>query len=283
MTVDVPELRIIDDALAERLDAEFARRARPGAEVPPEARNRKRHLLSGLIKCGECGSNYTISGKDYYRCAGVKERGTCSNTVSVRQAPLEAKVLEVLRSELLTPALIQVFVREFEREVTRLSRDREDRRPQLQTRLKAVEAEIGNLAANMLEGVVGPTLRAMLAAREQERATLLAQIAEQPTSTDAVVLTHPTIRRRFEEKVANLQASLDDPAIRAEAAEQIAALIESVTVHPDGQQSYIEVEATTSKLIDFATNENNPRRGSGRGCSIAVVAGTGFEPVTFRL
>ncbi len=60
-------------------------------------RPRKKHLLSGLIKCGECGANYTILGKDYYRCAGMKERGTCHNALSVRLAPIENATLSVLQ------------------------------------------------------------------------------------------------------------------------------------------------------------------------------------------
>ena len=283
VTVEVPELRIIAEALAEAIDAEFAKRARPDDGVRPEQRHRKRHLLSGLIKCGECGSNFTIAGKDYYRCAGVKERGTCTNTLSVRQGPLEARVLDVLRSELLTPALVQVFVREFEREVTRLTNDRWSEHPKLIARLKAVEAEIDNLAANMLTGVVGPTLRSMLTVREQERDSLVALIDETPEPVKAVVLSHPTLKRKFEEKVATLQAALDDPTVSDQAAEQIAALIDSVTVIPDPVLPTVEVTALTSKLIAFAQSENNPCRRSDRGCSVTVVAGTGFEPVTFRL
>ncbi|WP_082737827.1 MULTISPECIES: zinc ribbon domain-containing protein [unclassified Sphingomonas] len=35
---------------------------------------RAKRLLSGLIICGICGSNFTISGKDCYRCAAEKKR-----------------------------------------------------------------------------------------------------------------------------------------------------------------------------------------------------------------
>lgn len=225
--VEVPDLRIIDDVTAAAVDAEFARRAMP-ADARPEKANRKRHLLSGLIKCGVCGANYTISGKDYYRCSGVKERGTCTNIVSVRVAPLEEKVLSALKTGLLTPALVQVFTREFEREVARLSKATQAERPRLLDRLKTLDGEIDNLAANMLTGVVSPKLRSMLEAREAEREELGRLIALQAPEREAVVLSHPTLVRRFEEKVTSLQAALDDPAIRSEAAEQIAALIDSV-------------------------------------------------------
>jgi hypothetical protein len=75
----VPDLRIIDDALWEAVHAEIKCRQRPTSANSPAGSKRKKHLLSGLIKYSTCGSNYTISGKDYYRCAGEKERGTCGN------------------------------------------------------------------------------------------------------------------------------------------------------------------------------------------------------------
>lgn len=84
--VDVPDLRIIDEATANAVDRELARRATGKGRSGNG--QRARHLLSGLIKCGVCGSSFTLAGKDYYRCAGQRERGTCTNATSVRRKPL---------------------------------------------------------------------------------------------------------------------------------------------------------------------------------------------------
>lgn len=51
--------------------------------------------LSGLIKCGCCGSNYTIVGKDYYRCARNRDSGTCDNSRPVKVSSVEEAALEV--------------------------------------------------------------------------------------------------------------------------------------------------------------------------------------------
>ncbi len=61
-------------------------------------------------------------------------------------------------------------------------------------------------------------------------------------------------------------------------------LIESVTIHlcEDGSAE-AEVVATVSDLMAFAANKNTRRPYGADGYSISVVAGTGFEPVTFRL
>ena len=68
----------------------------------------------------------------------------------------------------------------------------------------------------------------------------------------------PTLIRRFEQKVGDLQSALDDPEFRDEAAQQIAGLIESVTVMPHRDQPSVEVAASVSKLIGFAQNVETP-------------------------
>ena len=60
-------------------------------------------------------------------------------------------------------------------------------------------------------------------------------------------------------------------------------LIGSVTIDPEGPHGLeVEVVAKVSNLMAFATNDNAAPKG-GVSSSIALVAGTGFEPVTFRL
>ena len=95
-------------------------------------------------------------------------------------------------------------------------------------------------------------------------------------------LPYPAIKR-FEGQVRTLREALNDVSIPVEAAQVIGELIESVTIHPDGERGpEAEVVAKLSDLVGFATNDNAAREG-GVWCSILLVAGTGFEPVTFRL
>ena len=78
--VDMPDLRIIDEELLAQIRYEISGRRRLG----PKPTNRSRHLLSGLIRCGECGGSYTLAGKHYYRCSRSRERGTCQSKASIR-------------------------------------------------------------------------------------------------------------------------------------------------------------------------------------------------------
>ena len=179
--VDMPDLRIVDEALEASVRAEIAGRRRLGAKPS----NRSRHLLSGLIRCGECGGGYTLAGKDYYRCSRNRERGTCSSSASIRVAHVEDAVLAALQTQLLTPDLVKLFTEEFRREVDRLTRTRGEADAQARKRLAELEVEIGNLAQHFLAGAVSPTLSGMLAEREAEKARLerqlLARVPDGPT------------------------------------------------------------------------------------------------------
>ena len=63
----------------------------------------------------------------------------------------------------------------------------------------------------------------------------------------------------------------------------LATLIESVTIYPEGEHGpETEVVAKVADLVTFATNDNAAPKG-GVIIFIVLVAGTGFEPVTFRL
>ena len=84
------DARIIDDALWNAVRTEAERGAigdrgkavEPTSAKSPAGKPRKKHFLSGLIKCSNCGSNYSISGKDNYRCAGHKKPRTCGNRLT---------------------------------------------------------------------------------------------------------------------------------------------------------------------------------------------------------
>ena len=284
--IAVPDLRIVDDSLFEAAQAEIRKRKRAASAASPAGRNLAKLLLSGLIRCSHCGSNYTISGKDYYRCAGQKERATCGNRLSVRKAPLETATLAILQEHLLTDDHVRLFAEEFERETRRLGQwDRCDQNA-AEVRVKQLETELANLYQNLLAGLASPALRSMIADREAEKARLESRSggsALKGNTVPAALPPHGELRKQSRAKVADLRASLDDDAARPEAAEILSRLIESVTIYPDeldGPQA--EVVAKVADLVAYATNDNAAREG-GVWRSAAVVAGAGFEPAAFRL
>jgi len=75
-------------------------------------------------------------------------------------------------------------------------------------------------------------------------------------------------------------ASLADPSIRQQALDTIRGLIAQVVVHHADEQVVLELEGALTAMVDTA--QTGARFVINDG-SVKLVAGTGFEPVTFRL
>jgi site-specific DNA recombinase len=119
---DAPELRIIPQDLWEKAknrQLSLKRDTRPDVhEKPFWARQRPRFLITGLAKCGECGSSYVKISANLLGCAAARNRGTCENRLNIRLDTLEEIILGGLRHRLMAPDLFKAFCEEFHRELS---------------------------------------------------------------------------------------------------------------------------------------------------------------------
>jgi DNA invertase Pin-like site-specific DNA recombinase len=97
VTKEVPDLRIIEDDLWERVQAIKQRYSSRWGNK----RQSKKRLLSGLLKCGCCGGGMTISRGDRYYCSARREKSTCNADRGIGVHQLEQRVLNGLRDILL--------------------------------------------------------------------------------------------------------------------------------------------------------------------------------------
>jgi site-specific DNA recombinase len=144
--VDVPDLRIVDEALWQRVrdrqnEIGFKVARDEGGNALNRAHRRK-FLLSGLLTCGCCGSAYTIVGKDVYGCRQHRSMGNCSNGERVSRGDIERRILAALKEKLIAPDLIAEFTRAYQEEVNRLAATASSRRADRERQLKAVERKI---------------------------------------------------------------------------------------------------------------------------------------------
>jgi hypothetical protein len=75
------------------------------AQARPEQHRRPRHLLSGLLRCHECGSGMSVkdrdrSGKTRVQCSAHAESGSCANRRSIYLPALEEAVVAGMREQL---------------------------------------------------------------------------------------------------------------------------------------------------------------------------------------
>jgi site-specific DNA recombinase len=72
----------------------------------------------------------------------------------------------------------------------------------------------------------------------------------------------------------------------AEARELLRSLVDSITLHPDEKGQHVEVRGELAAILCLASGGAAIKAGGSTdvlAVQIKMVAGTGFEPVTFRL
>ncbi|MDH3430908.1 MAG: recombinase family protein [Gammaproteobacteria bacterium] len=109
------KLRIVPDELF----AASERRFEEGTNSSSGLRRggRSKYLLSGLLKCNECGANYILTGATSHQCSGKAGGDACNNRVGVRRDVIEDKILGSVVARLLEPERAKEMAREIERQV----------------------------------------------------------------------------------------------------------------------------------------------------------------------
>ncbi|WP_245523692.1 zinc ribbon domain-containing protein, partial [Mesorhizobium sp. M8A.F.Ca.ET.167.01.1.1] len=82
--------------------------------------------MSGLLRCGVCGSGLSVHDRDKscktrVRCSAVRESGSCSNRRILYLPEIEKAVLDGMREQLKAPELIEAYVRKYNEERRRLA------------------------------------------------------------------------------------------------------------------------------------------------------------------
>ncbi|MEO1602825.1 MAG: recombinase family protein, partial [Pseudomonadota bacterium] len=178
---EVPELRIIDDALWERVKTrQGAMRASKHADNDPGYwdRRRPRHLFSGLMRCGSCGGGMINFNKTRVGCAAARNKDTCSNKTTMLRAELEDLVFEGLERHLMKPELVEVFCREYTEHANRLVAEHNVGLTTAQKELEKIDRDLDKLVEAILDGVPGAWVKDKMAAVELRKEALPAEIAE---------------------------------------------------------------------------------------------------------
>jgi site-specific DNA recombinase len=282
---DVPELRIIDQDLWDRAKQRQTEHSVATQDDDGQRLNRAhrpRTLLSGLLKCGSCGGSYSKISQDHFGCITARNKGTCKNRLNIRRDRLEAQILDGLGTKLMDPELFKVFAEEFHREVNRLRIEAGAHITAAKDELQQISRKTAKLVNAISEGAPAKALAAelqRLESREEELERLLAEQASPPPP-----LIHPAVADIYRRKVADLQSSLNDPELAREAFEIIRSLIEAIILTPEAGELQIELRGELASILALCSDSKKPAGfETERALQVSLVAGTGFEPVTFRL
>ena len=277
-TQEVPDLRIVDDHLWQAVAAiEGAPERAAGVRRKPSKR-----LLSGLINCGVCGGTFTVVGAERWGCSTARSTGTCANARTISTPQLEHRVLDALRDRLLQPDLVEAFVEEY-RLASEASRIAAEQGHAKIARARAkVTGRIERLTDMMADGIGDyAEMKSRLAAALAERAAF-DRTLEDAEVAPAVAL-HPNLAQSYRRNVEKLTEALNAPMMEAgEARLALRNLIELITAEPrkEGRGLDLVVHGRLAQILQIANDRPDV---SQSGCMFGLVAGIGFEPMTFRL
>lgn len=276
--IAAPHLRIVDDDTWRKAQAIKQSRAHGHFST---ARKPKR-ILSGLIKCGCCGSSMAIAdrdktGKHRMRCTQAVEAGTCRNGRRPCVEDIEARVLAGLAAKLKAPEYLARYVEEYNRERRRLAGAAAGERARLERRAGEVKRELERAIDMVVKGLVDPeSMRGRLAELQAEQRRITAAL-EAAADADKIVALHPSAIDNYRRDVADLAAAFARGTAlnETEAAERLRTLVERVIVTPQDRGYAIEIEGRLALLT------SNPEIFPN---GLKAVAGdrSGLSPGVFR-
>jgi DNA invertase Pin-like site-specific DNA recombinase len=285
----VPELRIIDQALWDRVKARQATLTTDAGANPHNKpafwdRRRPRTLLSGLLKCGVCSGGYSKISAAHYGCSTARNKGTCTNKLNIRRDHIEPMILLALRTQLMDPDLFKLFVEEFHAEVNRLRKQDHAEQDRISRDLTRTGTRIANLVKALADGMTSPAITAELDRLEEEKADLLRK--KEALGSDRKPLLHPNLAQIYRDRVADLEPLLAHDTLSTDAMDRLRALIDEVVLTPTRyHQLDITLKGDIVAMLYLAFYDSKkpgtvPRDGLEQ---VKLVAGAGFEPATFRL
>jgi site-specific DNA recombinase len=290
--VDVPHLRIISNELWQAVKATLARGLKAKDDDAPAlpffAQQRPKYLLTGKMTCAECGASYAKSGTSRFGCQGSAKKGPsyCSNRLTIRQDELDARVLKGLTTELLREEVFAAFREEYEAETRRLQAASVIVRPEREVELAQVTSQLANIKAAIIKGVDATMFVDELQQLGQRQKQLAAEIDAAAAPTEAPALLHADLPRVYREKVQRLTDAFEDSVLKAQAFEEIRALIDAVVLRPADGELAINLRGELASMLSLCACDERkkaPEPMAAEALQIKMVAGTGFEPVTFRL
>lgn len=121
------------------------------------------YMLTGVLKCGECGgavtgyssSKYRKGEKittNYYVCTRAKKK-ECSNRKQYRKENLEEDVLAILEQDIGNMKKMDSLIDDLWNEICLINSSRDEEKEELEKQLKAVEEKIDNITQAVKAGM----------------------------------------------------------------------------------------------------------------------------------
>lgn len=227
-----------------------------GRKHKPSCHSKVDYLLTGKIKCGECGAEFTGSTHikngqpyHYYRCG--RKSADCK-VISVRKEPLENFVIsemeKVVHNEEIVSQILDRFVEFYKQK---------NSNNELIQRLKAAEIEVEKKIDNIINAIAesgdfGGRFQLKLNALESEKTDILAKLKQESEVNLSEFITKSDIRRTYF-NVLNLlkTGNTEDKAAIIET------LLNRVVVYKDRVEIFINLLPVANTDIDLQITDKD--------------------------
>ena len=277
---EVPELRIVP---AEVFDAVQKIRTENYVQHKKPVK-KSTHLLSGILKCGCCGSGMSIKDKKNERtrimCSQSRLSDTCKHRTPYYLDAIEKTTTEGLIELLQDKEAIQLYIKTYNDERQALAADTINKRTKLENSLAKIEGELTRTIDLVIRNIIGDEdAKERIADLKTKKAEAIASLQSIDNPPNVVAL-HPTAIKNYMEMIQELDNTLREksPAASEEAKTALRSLVNSIVVHPAVEkQIKLDINGHLSNLLG-----NQAFMASDALCSAggySMVARERFSPI----
>lgn len=165
-----------------------------------------KYLLSGLLKCGACGAQFIIAGKDSYACSSFINGKACKNTYRLNRLDAEEVLLEEMRRKLLEPKMVARMAEELRAEYEARLRERAKDKAAVPKEVRELDTRLERLRRRLRNGDPDMTpedIQAAIERAEAEKLRLLHQnVSGQSRPSAKIYAALPQAAKLYERQIA---------------------------------------------------------------------------------
>jgi site-specific DNA recombinase len=213
-----------------------------------------------------------MAGRNRLACFGAREKGTCSNRLTIRRDEVEARVLKALQDKLLNEELFEEFCDEFTREMNRLRMEHRASFSAAEREVERIEVRRKKLIEMVMNGVAPSEVRDEMNANAARREALKAKLA---AADEPPPLLHPEMARIYRAKVTALARALQEQDSRSEATEALRGLVDAIVLTPDqgGETLQIELRGNLAAMLGATVQTKRSPESDDLSLQVSLVAG----------
>jgi hypothetical protein len=216
-------------------------------------KKRTDYLLSGLMKCEECGSSYISMGGGKhikFGCSARRERSTCTNRRMIARSIIDNSVLFALQEHLLSDECIKPAIKAYETDLAKHVATLETTRPKLERRLKQIQETRRKLLLLLEKGVEPEAIEDRMLELDSEERTNKRQLKDAPQPID---VDFSQAREEYEDVIGNLRCNTlqDNFAYKKEVMSAVRELVDEVIIYPSNDSQGRDVELGDIETLCF--------------------------------